>query len=251
MKINEILNGKYLIKGLIGEGSTSRVYLGEDFNLGTKWAIKCVDKKLENVSEEILVLSQINHRAFPKIIDVIHEGEKSYIIQSYVEGLTLKETLRTEEIRLNEVLVWIMQLAEALNYLHNLPQPITHRDIKPDNIIVDEFKYINIIDFGIATTQQKESGKVTSGSYNYSPPEQMIQTVRERASNDIYSFGAVTTEIINQYKNQEYAGQSNTDVRVIAIEGVCKKCIELLPESRYRDFDEIMKAILSNLHKCS
>lgn len=250
MRINEVLNGKYLIKELIGEGSTSRVYLAEDFHLGTKWAIKCINKNLESVSEEISALSKINHRAFPKIIDVIHKSKASYIVQSYVEGLTLKETLKSEEIRLNEVLVWIMQLAEALNYLQKLPIPIRHRDIKPDNIIIDEFKYINIIDFGIASIQLERPKVISAGSYNYSPPEQMVQTVRESESSDIYSFGAVTTEIINRYKTQEYAGKSNTDTRVTAMEQVCVKCSELLPESRYNNFDDIIKAILSNLHKC-
>ncbi len=167
-------------------------------------------KPLELFEREALALSQLDHPGIPRYLDYVEHRETDnsastfYLVQSYVEGLSLGERVqRGDRFSEAEVKAIARQGLEILNYLHSLNPPLIHRDIKPDNIICSpsttttEALQINLVDFGAAQAVTS-SGSTVIGTYGYMAPEQF----RGQAStaSDLYSFGAT---LLNLLTHQE------------------------------------------------
>ncbi|MDQ3750332.1 MAG: protein kinase [Acidobacteriota bacterium] len=206
--------GHYEIIKQIGTGGMGEVYLAQDKKLDRRVAVKIINEKfakhesnLNRFIQEAKAASALNH---PNIL-VIHEiGESddaNYIVSEFVEGKTLRETIKQISLKLSEVLDISIQIAGALSAAH--AAKIVHRDIKPENIIVRPDGYVKILDFGLAklveqkavgfedeTAKQNETVEgVILGTVNYMSPEQAKgERVDERT--DIFSLGAVVYEMI-------------------------------------------------------
>src|SRR5699024_8630872 len=127
----------------------------ESTSLGTKWAIKAVDKRLStefDLLAEPNILKKLNHPSLPRIIDIEEDENNLYIIEDYIDGKSLDRQLKEKKnFDENIVINWAKQLCDVLIYLHNQkPNPIIYRDMKPANIIVDKDDNVKLIDFGIA-----------------------------------------------------------------------------------------------------
>lgn len=145
LKLGSVLDGKYKIISVIGQGGMSTVYLARHQRLNKEWAIKEISREYcenyEMISRQLVleadILKKLNHPGLPKIIDIIEKKDVIWMVMEFIEGKTLKEVLKERgRIQETEVLSWGKQLCEVLSYLHSRTPPIIYRDLKPDNIIL-------------------------------------------------------------------------------------------------------------------
>src|SRR5207237_887318 len=127
------------------------------------------------------------------------QGDRSFLVQEYIEGKDLEAFLAEAPGFLTEDLVaeWTVELCDVLSYLHNhTPDPIVFRDLKPSNVMLDQHRRIRLIDFGIARAFAAGQKGTMIGTEGYSPPEQY----RGEASppGDIYALGATLHHLLTK-----------------------------------------------------
>src|SRR5881227_2161860 len=198
------LNGRYRLQARIGSGGMSTVYRALDETLQRPVAIKLMNlefasdsDQLERFRREARAVAQLSH---PHIVGVIDAGEdegRPYIVFEYVEGETLKERIRRMgRLPISEAVAYAIEIARALGAAHS--RHIVHRDVKPQNVLIDEEGSAKVTDFGIARTLDEEGltadGRVL-GTTDYVSPEQALgQPVTGQS--DLYSLGVVLYEML-------------------------------------------------------
>lgn len=157
LRTGQILNNRYRIVNLLGQGGFGAVYRAWDMNMDRPRAVKeNLDVSPEAQRQfkiEAQILDQITHQNLPKVIDhFVIPGQGQYLVMEFVEGQDLQEMLEKHGRPLHEIQVipWIEQVCDALSYLHNQNPPIIHRDIKPANIKITPEGKAMLVDFGIA-----------------------------------------------------------------------------------------------------
>ncbi len=199
------LNGRYRLDSRIGAGGMSTVYCALDVTLQRQVAIKMMNREvatdsdqLERFRREARSVAQLSH---PHIVGVIDAGEdegRPYIVFEYVEGETLKERIRRMgRLPIAEAVAYAVEIARALGAAH--ARHIVHRDVKPQNVLIDEEGSAKVTDFGIARTLDEEGltadGRVL-GTTDYVSPEQALgQPVTGQS--DLYSLGVVLFEMLS------------------------------------------------------
>ena len=202
--VGEILNGRYEILKSVGFGGMAEVYLAKDVLLDRRIAIKVLRKKfldskaqLDQFKREARSAARLIHPSIVTIYDVCDEGDISYILMEYVEGVSLK-AFEEQNGRMDPALAVALtaQLASALDHAHK--HNIIHCDIKPQNIVLTETMVPKIVDFGISRIVSNETMAFTAsvvGSVHYFSPEQ-AQGLAVTAQSDIYSLGIVFYEML-------------------------------------------------------
>ncbi len=199
------INDRYEIIKTIGEGGMANVYLANDTILERNVAIKVLrgdlsndEKFIRRFKREALSVSNLSHPNIVEVYDVGEEDGNYYIVMEYIEGKTLKQLLQKRgALTLTEVLDIMSQLTDGLSHAHEAY--IIHRDIKPQNIMIQDNGLIKITDFGIATainsTQLTQTNSVM-GSVHYLPPEQ-ANGKGSTIKSDIYSLGVLMYELLS------------------------------------------------------
>lgn len=193
-----ILHARYRIVRTLGQGGFGTMYRVWDTTLGRPCALK---ENLDSSPEiqrqflrEAKILANLLHPNLPRVTDYFIEGQQQYLVMDFIEGHDLQEMLedRGGPLPENEVLPWIEQICDALNYLHTQKPPVIHRDIKPANIKITPAGLAILVDFGIAKVYDPQA-KTTVGAQavtpGFSPHEQYGQGVTD-ARTDIYALGA-------------------------------------------------------------
>src|SRR5215213_1098012 len=226
----------YQIVNLIGEGGMGEVYLATDTILGRRVALKVLPtfvskdpERLRRFTQEARAASRLSH---PNVC-VVHEiGEtedgRPFIAMEYVEGITLRDRIRNQSMKLGDVLDIAIQVAEGLIAAHEAG--IVHRDIKPENIVIRPEGYVKILDFGLAKLTERHKGAIHAtmstllfnsspgtviGTAAYMSPEQARGIpVDERT--DIWGLGVVLYEMASG--NPPFTGETATDVVVAIVE---------------------------------
>lgn len=195
---------RYEIVKSIGEGGMANVYLANDTILDRKVAIKVLrgdlsndEKFIRRFQREALSVSNLSHPNVVEVYDVGEEEGQHYIVMEYIEGKTLKQLLHKRgSLTLTEVIDIMNQLTDGLAHAHDAY--IIHRDIKPQNIMIQDDGLIKITDFGIAmalnSTQLTQTNSVM-GSVHYLPPEQ-ANGKGSTMKSDIYSLGILMYELL-------------------------------------------------------
>ena len=198
------INDRYEIIKTIGEGGMANVYLANDTILDRKVAIKVLrgdlsndEKFIRRFKREALSVSNLSHPNIVEVYDVCEEDGNYYIVMEYIEGKTLKQLLQKRgALTLNEVIDIMTQLTDGLAHAHEAY--IIHRDIKPQNIMIEDNGLVKITDFGIAmalnSTQLTQTNSVM-GSVHYLPPEQ-ANGKGSTVKSDIYSLGILMYELL-------------------------------------------------------
>ena len=198
------INDRYEIIKTIGEGGMANVYLANDTILDRKVAIKVLrgdlsndEKFIRRFKREALSVSNLSHPNIVEVYDVGEEDGNYYIVMEYIEGKTLKQLLQKRgAFTLNEVIDIMTQLTDGLAHAHEAY--IIHRDIKPQNIMIEDNGLVKITDFGIAmalnSTQLTQTNSVM-GSVHYLPPEQ-ANGKGSTVKSDIYSLGILMYELL-------------------------------------------------------
>ncbi len=256
--MNKLFNGRYKIIKPIGKGGMSTVYLAQNVSLDTMWAIKVIEKKSRSgfdLLAEPNILKKLNHPALPRIIDIEEDNKYLYIVEDYIEGVSLdKQLKRYGKFNEETVIEWVKQLCDVLIYLHSqTPNPIIYRDMKPSNIIVNSKNKVKLIDFGIAREFKKQSTDDTAyiGTKGYAAPEQ-YGIGQSDARTDIYSLGITIYHLLTGISPNEppYEIKKLRSIDMKFSEGIeliVNKCTQSNPSNRYQNVDMLMKD-LENIH---
>jgi eukaryotic-like serine/threonine-protein kinase len=203
-QLGTLLSDRYRLDAQVGHGGMSTVYRAFDVVLERQVAIKLMHREmssdsdqLERFRREARAVAQLNH---PHVVGVIDAGEDEntpYIVFEYVEGETLKDRIRRHgRLPVPEAVAYAIEVARALGAAHE--HHIVHRDVKPQNVLIDEEGTAKVTDFGIARTMTEEGltadGRVL-GTTDYVSPEQALGHDVGPQS-DLYSLGIVLFEML-------------------------------------------------------
>lgn len=207
---------------------------------------RCLPGSHDSARQEYEILEKLRGKDTPKSIylpsymDFFQDNGASYLLREYLYGYSFREHVAnssTDSLPEQSLLECALALCDALEYLHSQQPPIIHRDIKPDNVILDQYGQFRLIDFGIARYYKKnqQSDTENMGSEQSAAPEQFGYTQTD-ARTDIYSLGALllygaTCEYDLEKLN--YASISKDLKRII------KTCMQFAPKDRYQNVREL------------
>lgn len=199
-----LLGDRYRILDTLGEGGMANVYLAEDIILQRKVAVKILrldlqkePQTLARFQREALATSELSHPNIVMVLDVGTDHGLPYMVMEYVDGPDLKDyILQNSPLDLHDVIRIMDQILSAMTLAHK--HNVIHRDLKPQNILMDKHGNIKIADFGIAVALNQNSITQTNsalGSVHYMSPEQTRGGLITKQS-DIYSLGIILYELI-------------------------------------------------------
>jgi tetratricopeptide (TPR) repeat protein/TolB-like protein len=197
---------RYRIEGLLGQGGMGRVYKAYDKDLDRTVALKVVRQgvmgetdALKRFKQELVLASKISHKNILRIHDMGEVGDVKFITMAYVEGQDLHGILRDNpKLPLDRILRYAVQLAEALAAAHG--EGVVHRDLKPQNILVNKDDQIFVSDFGLAKSFEEGAiGMTRTGAFlgtpRYMSPEQVEGKPADGRS-DLYAYGLILYEMV-------------------------------------------------------
>lgn len=206
--IGRVLSGRYVVEAVVGTGGMAVVYRAYDRVRKQTVALKVLRPEYESdvefvrrFSREAEAASKVSHENIANLLDVGIDGDVRYIVMEFVDGQTLKEMIREQgRIKPDQALRMTIRILAAVDHAHR--NGIVHRDIKPQNILVDRQGHVKVADFGIArlktsqtTLVEGENGASALGSVHYFSPEQARGEVADEKS-DLYSVGVVLYEML-------------------------------------------------------
>lgn len=258
--INKVIDDKYEILKMIGQGGMSKVYLAMDRRLNKQWAIKEVTKNdrdrnnvhvVQSAMAEANMLKRLDHPSLPRIVDIIEDSQKIYVVMDYVEGESLDKVLNLYGARSQEqVIDWAKQLCGVLNYLHSSNPPIIYRDMKPANVVLQPSGNIKLLDFGIAREykDQKIEDTVSLGTKGYAAPEQFGGKGQTDVRTDIYCLGVTLYHLVTGRNPCEppyelYPIRQWNPNLSGGFERIIQKCTQLNPVDRYQSCAELIYAL--------
>ncbi|MEZ4666914.1 MAG: serine/threonine-protein kinase [Anaerolineae bacterium] len=209
LQANTVLQRRYKVLGVLGGGGMGTVYQARDLNFPDVRKLVAVKEMLNPTTDPALhastlktfqreanILATLNHPAIPKIFDFFDQNDRVYLVMEFINGRDLETLLaQTKELPIEKIIEWAIDLCDVVEYLHTQPKPIVFRDMKPSNIMVDQFGKIRLIDFGIAKIFDSGVKKHTMiGTEGYCAPEQYKGDVT--VLSDIYSLGATLHHIL-------------------------------------------------------
>ncbi len=233
--IGQVLDERYEILEVIGEGGMSVVYKATDRRLNRKVAVKIMREDMASDEEfrstfcsEAHAVAMLSHPNIVGVYDVSHSDDIEYIVMELVDGITLRQYMdRRNALPWREALHFSRQIARALAHAHE--RGIIHRDIKPQNILMLRDGTIKVEDFGIAALENEvyENNGQAIGSIHYIAPEQAKGDLPD-ARSDLYSLGVVMYEMLSGQK--PYEGESIGEIAVQHINANPKPLHELVKD---------------------
>jgi serine/threonine-protein kinase len=202
--IGTVLSGRYRLEAKLGSGGMSTVYLAKDDTLDRPVAVKVMHREMseqpdqiERFRQEARAVAKISH---PNVVAVIDAGEDHgypYIVFEYVEGETLKQRIaRIGALDIQEAIAYAIEIARGLSIAHD--RNMVHRDIKPQNVLIDDEGRAKLTDFGISRQLEQDGMTATGrvlGTTDYVAPEQAMGRAVDPRS-DLYSLGVVLYEML-------------------------------------------------------
>ena len=249
--------GPYEIVGPIGSGGMGEVYRARDTRLDRIVAVKLAKERFsERFEREARAVAALNHPHICALYDV----GPNYLVMEYIEGVPLKGPLPLEQ-----ALKYAAQICDALGAAHS--KGITHRDLKPGNILVTKSAGVKLLDFGLAkrkpalkaedetlTMAVTGTGQIVGTLYYMSPEQLQAQANGEEidARSDIFSFGLVLYEMLTGKRAfegrssasviaaiMERPAPSITDVAPPALDRVLRRCLEKDPDERWQSANDL------------
>jgi eukaryotic-like serine/threonine-protein kinase len=199
-----VLSGRYRLESKLGSGGMSTVYLANDEVLDRPVAIKLLHREiseeedqLERFRREARAAARLSH---PNLVGVIDAGEddgRPYIVFEYINGRTLKRRIQEEgPLPVDEAVAYAIEIGRGLTAAH--ARKLVHRDVKPQNVLIDPDGRAKVTDFGIARSLEAKgltaTGRVVGTTDYVSPEQAMGEEVDERS--DVYSLGVVLYEML-------------------------------------------------------
>jgi len=264
---NSILNNRYRIIKILGQGGMGAVYLAHDSTLDTKVAIKANFKTTKESSTQFLrearLLASLRHTNLPRVIDYFYLDQNQYLVMDYIPGEDLDDYVsKYGKPTLEQIFEWAKQLGSALNYLHGCKPPVIHRDIKPGNIKLTPSGEVMLVDFGIAKAAEASQATATGAlgyTPGYAPPEQYgTGHTRTGPYSDQYAFAATLYRLLTGEKPADSVKRVVGEAVLIPIsrlnptvpahvQRAIEKAMSLKFEDRYPGVSDFVKALTSPL----
>jgi serine/threonine protein kinase len=259
-----LLNNRYRIVEILGQGGMGSVYRAVDENLGVEVAVKdnlfTTDEYARQFRREATILASLRHPNLPRVTDhFVIQGQGQYLVMDYIEGEDLRQRMdRVGLIPEDDAIVIGAAICDALTYLDSLNPSIVHRDIKPGNVKITPQGQIFLVDFGLAKILYGSQATTTGAramTPGYSPPEQ-YGTARTDNRSDIFSLGATLyaalTGVIPEDALSRAMGQGDlTPIRKHnpkiskRLASAIEKSLEVMPDDRYQDAESFKQALLN------
>lgn len=259
-----LLVNRYQIQDVIGIGGMGAVYRARDMHFPNVTKIVAVKEMVnqardpvirsaivKNFEREANLLATLDHPCIPRIYDYFSHDECSYLILEFINGKNLEVLLRESSLSSEKVIQIAIELCDVLQYLHShQPDPIIFRDMKPSNVMVNQYGHVVLIDFGIAKHFEAGRKGTMIGTEGYSPPEQYRGEAAPLA--DIYALGATLHHLLTRRDprleppfsfSERPIRQSNPDVPP-GLEEIIFKALQYNPEDRFPSAMAMREALL-------
>jgi eukaryotic-like serine/threonine-protein kinase len=201
--VGDLIGNRYEILQLLGEGGMGSVFKARDRELNRVVALKVIRSDLagkasilERFKQELILARQVTHKHVIRIFDLGSSGSLRFITMEYVEGQDLSSILQQRRLTVEETLRIAQQVCEALEAAH--AEAVVHRDLKPQNIMINDRGKVSVMDFGLAFSTElrgtSQSGLLL-GTPAYMSPEQ-AQSKSLDARSDLYTLGIILYEML-------------------------------------------------------
>lgn len=276
VSVGDVIDKKYLVQELIGQGGMGQVLGATHLELQQKVALKFMSPAIMEIpgavarfTREARAVAKLRSKHVCRVLDIgeTEEGAK-YIVIEYLEGQDLSEVLMIrEKLPLGEAIEYITQACDALGEAHDLD--IVHRDIKPANLFIDETRdgqrVLKVLDFGISKNLSNDPDMIVTatnalmGSPVYMSPEQLLNPKAVDTRADIWSLGIVLHELLAGFP--PFRGATLPEVIALIVNDarppsmaiadcippelrqIIAKCIERDPVKRYRTTEQLADAL--------
>ncbi len=201
--------GKYIIAGEIGAGGQGTAYLatpagtiaGHDSVVLKEYIMPLhrgealFQQSMKKLEHESQILQRIDHPHIVKMLDHFVEDHRGYLVLEYVDGKPLKQIVQLQGKQSEAHVVQLaVQICDILAYLHKLEPPVVHRDLTPDNLILQEDGTVKLVDFNVAQQLESAATATVVGKHAFIPPEQFRG--KPSPQSDIYAFGGTLFHLL-------------------------------------------------------
>jgi eukaryotic-like serine/threonine-protein kinase len=266
--------GKYELIAKVGQGGMGTLYKARHPTLNRVVLLKKLVMQggshvVERFRREARLMMDFKDERIVQVHDHFKEGSDYFIVEEFVDGISLEELIRKERYLSNEAATLVLyEVCKALSYLHE--KHVVHRDIKPGNVLISRRGEIKLADFGIATSREEPDDGLTRegtilGTPAYIAPEQIddARSVDNRA--DIYSLGVVLYEMLTGktpfpgsftaetlrliHKGKYAAARRLNPTASAALCRIARTCMKVRPARRYQDLSPIIRALEKRIRR--
>jgi serine/threonine protein kinase len=216
--------------------------LVKDRQSGHYYVAKCyAEKSLLSQTTESDLLKKLHHTGLPAFVDEYENEVMLCVIREFAQGLPLDKLAKQNRFNMQQAISITIQLCDILSHLHEQTPPIIHRDIKPQNIIIDEQGKITLIDFGISRIYDEtaQEDTISFGTKNFAAPEQYGFSQTDCRS-DIFSLGVLLCWLLT---GQAATNQAVEQIPNKQLAGIVKKCTAFAPKDRYKNVARVRDAL--------
>ena len=259
-----LLNQRYRVVEILGQGGMGAVYRAVDENLGMEVAVKenlfTTDEYARQFRREAVILATLRHPNLTRVTDhFVIEGKGQYLVMDYIEGEDLRQRMDRAGVLTDEEAILIgAAVCDALSFLESCNPPVIHRDIKPGNVKITPTGQIYLVDFGLAKIIQGGQATTTGAramTPGYSPPEQ-YGTARTDHRSDLFSLGATIYAALTGAIPEDALARAmgQTDLTQIRkhnpkvsrrLASVIEKSLAIHPDERFQTAEEFKQSLLN------
>ncbi len=263
-----LVNGRYRILDILGQGGMGSVYRAMDENLGVEVAVKenlfTTDEYSRQFRLEAVILASLRHPNLTRVTDhFVMSDLGQYLVMDYIEGEDLRQRMeRQGTIPEEDAIIIGAAICDALTYLHTRKPPVLHRDIKPGNVKITPDGRVFLVDFGLAKLVQGSQTTTTGAramTPGYSPPEQ-YGTARTDPRSDVYSLGATLYAALTGVIPEDGLARVMDNMQLTPIRKnnpsvsrrlatAIEKAMEAYPDDRFQNADEFRRGLLNSSSK--
>ncbi|MBQ8905971.1 MAG: serine/threonine protein kinase [Ruminococcus sp.] len=227
-----ILKEQYQFIGCLRNTEKTEIIVLEHKTLHKRLIKRTFTGRNDEVYQKLLTLK---HKGFPEILEVTESEGKIIVLEEYIDGVTLFDLIQDELYTEKAVIHLVSELCDTLSLLHSYN--IIHRDIKPDNIMIDKNQTVKLIDFDSARIYKPYYPRDTEylGTVGYAAPEQYDTTATDSRA-DIFAVGVLMNVMLTgkSPSAQLYHGK---------LQKVIEKCVQISPDKRFQTADELKRSL--------
>lgn len=268
---DKVLGGRYEVRRVIkASRGMSNVYLVLDSQLNKQWCMKEIrmsyaklhSLEYKSIIREANIMKNLNHPNIPRIVTMEKDGDSLFIIMDYITGSSIWEKIcDLHRIPQNIAVDWMKQICQVMMYLHNRKNPIFYRDMKPENVMIQNDGSVKLLDFGISLVLKESGQRIAErdnvGTIGYAAPEQRKVGNIADIRGDIYAMGRTFYAMLTGLDLSAIEKESKKrGVEVVlkpvreldssisvGIEKIITKCCQPDPEKRYQSCEELLYAL--------
>lgn len=230
---------EYIIMECFAERNGVDTFLVQRWD-GKHFVAKCYDKSVWSVSSNNDILRGLDHPGLPRRLASFENENMTVTLREYIDGVSLDQFAAETALTEKQIVSICVQLCDILSYLHHRDEPIIHRDIKPQNVVVKPDGSVALIDFDIARVYRSGNDTDTQffGTLAYAPPEQYGFSQTD-CRTDIYSLGILLRYLLTG------STRENINIKVYRpLAKIIQKCTAFAPKERFAEALQVKKALL-------